>query len=118
MSQAPGPGDPAAPRHEIVEVEEVVVVREEVAHEETDREEADCEETVQRLYYFLDGELTDERRRAISAHLDSCVDCLDAVDFEAELRRVVADRCKDRVPDSLRDRVAEALAHEPHPGQC
>ena len=25
---------------------------------------ADCEETIHRLYYYLDGELTDERRRA------------------------------------------------------
>lgn len=80
--------------------------------------EADCEETVQRLYHFLDGELTEDRRRAISSHLDVCGDCLDAVDFEAELRRVVADRCKDRVPESLLDRVADALRREqPHPEQ-
>ena len=45
---------------------------------------ADCEETVHRLYHFLDGALTESRRRAISAHLDICGDCLDAVDFEAE----------------------------------
>lgn len=75
-------------------------------------EVANCEETVHRLYYFLDGELTESRRRAISAHLDMCGDCLDAIDFEAELRRVIADRCRDRLPASLVERIADALRHE------
>lgn len=82
-----------------------------------DSDAADCEETVHRLYHFLDGELTEVRRRAIAAHLDICGDCLDAVDFEAELRRVIADRCRDRVPDALVQRVADALLFErQHPG--
>ncbi len=73
---------------------------------------ANCEETIHRLYFFLDGELTEDRRSAISKHLDHCGDCLDAVDFEAELRRVIADRCRDRVPEQLRDRIATALRNE------
>jgi mycothiol system anti-sigma-R factor len=73
---------------------------------------ADCEETVHRLYHYLDGELTDERRTAIQAHLDECGPCVDVLGFEAELRRVIADRCKDRVPATLRDRIAELIDHE------
>jgi len=81
--------------------------------EATDNAEvADCEETVHRLYHYLDGELTEDRRRAIEAHLDECGPCVEALDFEAELRRVVADRCKDRVPSHLLDRIASAIAHE------
>ncbi|MDA8292074.1 MAG: mycothiol system anti-sigma-R factor [Actinomycetota bacterium] len=75
-------------------------------------EVADCEETVHRLYHYLDGELTEDRRRAIASHLDDCGPCVEALDFESELRRVVADRCRDRVPDHLRDRVAQLIAHE------
>ncbi|HUY29959.1 MAG TPA: mycothiol system anti-sigma-R factor [Acidimicrobiales bacterium] len=75
-------------------------------------EVADCEETVHRLYHFLDGELTEDRRLAIRAHLDDCGPCVDVLGFEAELRRVVADRCRDRVPDHLRDRVARLIDHE------
>lgn len=70
-----------------------------------------CGEVVHRLYHFLDGELTEERRAAIRAHLDDCGPCLDAFDFEAELRQVVASRCRDRVPDSLRERVATSIRH-------
>ena len=75
----------------------------------TDESDVDCNETIERLYIYLDGELTDERRIEIKRHLDDCPPCLDAFDFEAELRLVIADRCKDRVPDALRQRIHEAL---------
>jgi mycothiol system anti-sigma-R factor len=72
--------------------------------------DVDCNETIERLYIYLDGELTDERRIEIKRHLDDCPPCLDAFDFEAELRVVIADRCRDHVPDSLRQRIHDALA--------
>jgi len=72
----------------------------------------DCNDTIERLYHYLDGELTDERRLEIKHHLDECSPCLDAFDFEAELRSVIANRCKDHVPDALRQRVYDALLEE------
>lgn len=72
----------------------------------------DCKETVHRLYHYLDGELTDERRQYIVRHLDDCSPCLDAFDFEAELRKLIASRCKDQVPDRLRAQIAAAIDHE------
>lgn len=72
----------------------------------------DCRQVVHRLYHFLDGELTEERRAGIRAHLDACQPCLEAFDFEAELRQMIAMRCRDRVPDHLRAKVAAAIAHE------
>ena len=72
----------------------------------------DCEEAVHELYHYLDGELTEERREVIRVHLDYCGPCGGAAEFEAELRKVIANRCKDRVPDSLIRRVAEALDEE------
>ena len=69
----------------------------------------DCTEAVRQLYTYLDGELTEERRQGIAVHLDECGWCGDAADFEAELRALIANRCKDRVPDSLKARVVAAL---------
>lgn len=69
-----------------------------------------CYEAVEVLYHFLDGELTEERRATIAHHLDDCPPCLDAFDFESELRIVIAHRCREQVPDALRVRVAAALA--------
>ncbi len=72
-----------------------------------------CDETIERLYSYLDGELTDERRVEIAQHLDMCGPCVGAYGFEAELRRVIANRCRDRVPEALIARVATAL-HDEH----
>ena len=71
-----------------------------------------CDETIERLYVYLDGELTEQRRLEIARHLDMCGPCVGAYGFESELRRVIANRCKDHVPDALIERVAEALRDE------
>jgi mycothiol system anti-sigma-R factor len=71
-----------------------------------------CVEAVHELYVYLDGELTEERREEIRIHLDWCGPCGGAAEFEAELRRVIANHCRDRVPQSLIDRVAAALEAE------
>jgi mycothiol system anti-sigma-R factor len=72
----------------------------------------DCSEAVRQLYDYLDGELTEERRHEIAEHLDYCSPCSGAAEFEAELRHVIADRCRDRVPDSLLQRVADCIEAE------
>jgi mycothiol system anti-sigma-R factor len=69
----------------------------------------DCAESLQELYSYLDGELTAERREHIKAHIEGCLPCYEAFDFEAELRIVVSTRCKEQVPEALRNRVADAL---------
>jgi len=69
----------------------------------------ECWEAVHRLYHFLDGELTSEKRLEISQHLDSCHPCLEAFDFEADLRQMLAAKCRDHVPETLVMRVAAAL---------
>jgi mycothiol system anti-sigma-R factor len=79
---------------------------------------ADCEETIERLYHYLDGELTDERRSQIQRHLDDCSPCLEAYGFESELRHVIAHRCRDHVPEHLLSRVRDALAEEEQRGDA
>ncbi len=69
----------------------------------------DCQDAIHTLYTYLDGELTFERRQAIAVHLEECSPCLDAFDFEAELKQVIAKKCRDQVPDALRMRVYQAL---------
>jgi mycothiol system anti-sigma-R factor len=74
-----------------------------------------CGDAVLRLYHFLDGELDDNRRSTIRRHLDECRPCLQAFDFEVELRQVIARKCRDQVPDALRDRVFHAIQGEAGP---
>jgi anti-sigma factor (TIGR02949 family) len=81
------------------------------AHPVPDRHDpSDCGEALRQLYVFLDGELTPDRRTVIRTHLDRCACCLEAFDFEAELRVVVSTCCRgDEVPEQLRMRVVEAI---------
>ena len=68
-----------------------------------------CDNALAELYIYLDGQMDPEARERVEAHLKDCSPCLEAFDFEAELRRVIADRCRDRVPDELRQRILAAL---------
>ena len=74
--------------------------------------ETPCTEVLDRVYGYLDGELEDMDCAKIRQHLDECGPCGAAADFEAELRAVIASRCRDRVPEALILRVAAALAAE------
>lgn len=68
-----------------------------------------CDDAIAQLYEFLDGELDDVARARIEAHLRECSPCLEAFDFEADLRRIVSSRCRDRVPEELRERIRGLL---------
>jgi mycothiol system anti-sigma-R factor len=71
-----------------------------------------CDEAIHQLYHYLDGELTEDKRRDIADHLNFCGPCTGAAGFEAELRQVIANRCKDHVPESLMQRIADAIDEE------
>jgi mycothiol system anti-sigma-R factor len=69
----------------------------------------DCNDALHELYEFLDGELTEERRAHIEAHITNCSPCLEAFDFQAEIRQVIAHKCRDEAPPELMARIAAAL---------
>lgn len=71
----------------------------------------DCTEAVHRLYHYLDGELTPDRRAEVRRHLDDCAPCFEAFDFEADVRALIQQRCRDEVPEGLRERIAQAIRH-------
>ena len=74
--------------------------------------DGNCDDALHELYGYIDGELTSERRVTIQRHLDDCPPCYEAFDFEAELRMVIARKCTEKVPDALKQRIAEALRQE------
>ena len=67
---------------------------------------ADCNETIRELDAYLDGELSDDARAHIQGHLDGCMDCLQAFDFEAELKQAIRRKCSnDELPPGLLQRI-------------
>lgn len=69
-----------------------------------------CKETIRELDAFLDGALSHEGHEAIHAHLGGCSDCLQAFDFQAELRTVIAAKCRnDEMPPGLLSRIEKCF---------
>jgi anti-sigma factor (TIGR02949 family) len=67
---------------------------------------ADCNDTIRELDSFLDGELPDDVRAHIHHHLNSCMDCLQAFDFQAELKQAIRRKCRnDEMPPGLLGRI-------------
>ncbi|MGH9272836.1 MAG: zf-HC2 domain-containing protein [Ilumatobacteraceae bacterium] len=67
---------------------------------------AECDDTLRELDVFLDGVLTARAHTTIRAHLDGCPDCLQAFDFQAELKLMIAERCRrDELPPGLVERI-------------
>ena len=70
----------------------------------------DCNETLRELETFLDGELSHDAVTSIRAHLEGCPDCYQAFDFPAELKAVIAVKCRhDEMPPNLLSRIEQCL---------
>jgi anti-sigma factor (TIGR02949 family) len=81
----------------------------------TDRPEhihdTDCEQALRDVETFLDGELPPEQYREVLDHLDDCMDCFHAFDFQAELKEIIARKCGgDEMPPELLERIRDSLA--------
>ena len=74
---------------------------------------ADCNETLRELESFLDGELSDDAQASIHDHLGGCMDCLQAFDFHAELKSVIAVKChNDEMPPGLMSKIASCFGDD------
>ena len=77
----------------------------------------DCNDTLRELELFLDKELSDGARQTIHNHLEGCPDCLQAFDFHAELRTVIAAKCRnDEMPSGLLRKIELCFGEDLGPG--
>jgi len=74
-----------------------------------------CAIAVERLYRFLDHDLDEADMADVKRHLDECLRCLEAFDFELSLRVVIASKCRDQVPEMVRVRIWKAIQSEAGP---
>lgn len=73
-------------------------------------ESLDCRGALDRLYEYLDGELTPEVEAAVRAHLAACAPCFKLFGFEGAFLRFLEARTRaHRAPDGLKRRVLENL---------
>jgi hypothetical protein len=74
---------------------------------------ANCNETLRELQTYLDGELPDDMKYVVDEHLLECSDCMQAFDFHAELKLVIATKCKtEAMPPALLGRIEACFGIE------
>lgn len=67
----------------------------------------DCSTAIERLYGYLDRELTDEEREEVERHLAKCPPCARFFNFEAGVLHLVAARVRETcAPPELRTRIS------------
>lgn len=84
---------------------------------ETDDDETPCtagrrESALQRLYHYLDGELSDSEITEIREHLAHCPPCESEYSIESMLKDLVRRSCCETAPDGLRARIQERIVVE------
>ncbi len=76
--------------------------------------ETDCSEALDKLYEFIDGELTPATKQKIAVHLEECAPCLDQADIERAIKALVSRSCTDQAPGGLRERILSRLDQARH----
>jgi len=73
----------------------------------------DCHEALDRIYEYLDGELTPVRAEEVRLHIELCAPCLAASNFEsAYVRFLEARSWAQKAPEALRKKILEQILFE------
>lgn len=76
----------------------------------TEPRQIDCSEVAQRLYEYLDGELTPERDSEVRRHLDQCVRCFGLWKFEDGYLRFLEARGRAKsAPEPLKRQILDQI---------
>ncbi len=81
-----------------------------MTHERHEHAELSCEEVMEQLFTYLDGELDEGAHVAIDRHLQACRGCYSRVEFEQRLKDRLAEMGRVPAPESLRERVKAMIA--------
>jgi mycothiol system anti-sigma-R factor len=68
-----------------------------------------CRQVLRELQMYLDGECAGDLNDIMARHLEDCPPCHDRVEFQREVRMIVASKCTDHAPPDLLERVKARL---------
>ncbi|ABI56981.1 anti-sigma factor family protein [Alkalilimnicola ehrlichii MLHE-1] len=72
-------------------------------------QELSCEQVIEQLLAYLDGELGEQSRAAIDRHLSRCRECYSRAEFERKLREKLQEAARVPAPARLRARIDDLL---------
>lgn len=69
-----------------------------------------CDDAVEHLYSYLDGELTRDSEQAVRGHLEDCTDCSSHFECERAFLRFLEARARAQcAPEPLKRRIFEQI---------
>ena len=70
-----------------------------------------CDDVKRIVYFYLDGQVGEQKKGAITSHLKGCRNCDDRVEISRRLRLFIAKRLGPHsAPARLRTRIQEGFA--------
>jgi mycothiol system anti-sigma-R factor len=69
----------------------------------------ECRQVLRELHLYLDGECADQLENVVANHLNGCSPCFDRVEFQREVRMLIASKCTECAPPGLMERVKMQL---------
>jgi mycothiol system anti-sigma-R factor len=69
----------------------------------------ECEEALDRLFEYIDGELTPSELEHVASHLKECPPCEAEHKLNEKIKTRVSTTGGECAPDALRDRILETL---------
>jgi len=69
----------------------------------------ECDDAVEKLYEYLDGELDGPTMQQVKDHLQRCSPCLEAFDFHDQLRHVVQHKCAEQMPLEMKAKLLHLI---------
>lgn len=70
-----------------------------------DPDHPECAAVIAEVWTLLDGECTAETRDKLRHHLDECPTCLRHYGVEERVKNLLAAKCGEKAPDTLRARL-------------
>jgi mycothiol system anti-sigma-R factor len=72
-------------------------------------DDIDCDKLLGQVFFYLDNELDDEATDKIRRHIGECAPCLDEVEIERLVKKLIARSCREQAPVELRQRVVFSI---------
>jgi len=72
--------------------------------------ELDCEQVLEMVWGYLDGEIDEEQYVGIHMHIEKCGECGPRYEFQRKLMALVERKCKEGpIPSNLKQRLFRLL---------
>lgn len=72
--------------------------------------ELDCDQVLEMVWGYLDGEIDEEEYRGIYVHIKHCDECGPRYEFQRKLMALVERKCKEGpIPTDLKQRLFQLL---------